>query len=276
MDTQRELSIIKQSHKRPFLIERESLDGKTEKVYTTFDHALICLKLYELTKNQEYLKKGISFFKRTFIERNNQTRWNFSPAVTDIPPDADTTALSLMFFAVAEKHKLKIKKYFSAEKNLKQFEELETYQSGLRTFFNDKIVNEADPVDPIVNTAVAFLYIITNHKEEGLFSRIKQFLNNFLITDGLIKEKSRYYLGNTYLAERIAKLEFYEKGFLKENAKDKLRSFILDTTPVNILEASILSIGASHIQLKERVKELNKMIRNNRLYDGSRRSKNKG
>jgi len=70
MDTQRELSIIKQSHKRPFLIERESLDGKTEKVYTTFDHALICLKLYELTKNQEYLKKGISFFKRTFIERN--------------------------------------------------------------------------------------------------------------------------------------------------------------------------------------------------------------
>ena len=174
-----------------------------------------------------------------------------------------------MFFAVAEKHKLKIKKYFSAEKNLKQFEELETYQSGLRTFFNDKIVNEADPVDPIVNTAVAFLYIITNHKEEGLFSRIKQFLNNFLITDGLIKEKSRYYLGNTYLAERIAKLEFYEKGFLKENAKDKLRSFILDTTPVNILEASFLSIGASHIQLKERVKELNKMIRNNRLYDGT-------
>lgn len=249
---------------RCFSTKRRNSKGISEPVETTFDHALTALKLYELTGESKYLEAGIGYFHETANETGRFIRWNFSTQVEDIPPDADTTTLSLLFFTMAERSGLDFPKNFSASRNLRQFEEFVDESGGIQTYLGNKANNN---VDPVVNSGIAFLYLLTNNSNE-VFNGIKKYLNRCLRSLAPNSQISQYYVGGVYFAARMAKLTAYDGELLDEEATQRLDYFLLNTVPRNTLEATLASIGSSHRGLYRRARELNDDIRRKRRGNG--------
>ncbi len=246
--------------------KRKDLKGKVEIVKTTFDHALTALKLYELTEDKTYLRKFKDFFNETSEPAGNFARWNFAPPyVRDIPPDADTTAVSLLFFAMAERNGLEVPQKFLARNNLGQFRIKGKSSKGIETFFGKR---RKEDYDPIVNSAIAFLYIIAP-TPEAIPGNIVGYLNKEV--QNLLKKCkiSRYYSNGSYFAERIAKLAFYDPSLLNKESEDSLDKFLLIASPRNGLDASLLSIGSSYRGLRSRARNLNREIERKRKNNGT-------
>ena len=246
--------------------KRRTPNGKIEIVTTTFDHALTALKLYEITEDKTYLKDFKEFFEQTYESVGEFTRWNFAPSyVRDIPPDADTTALSLLFFSMAEKNGIVVPRKFLAWKNLGQFRAKDKLTGGAETFFGKR---REEDIDPIVNSTIAFLYIMTP-TEEAIPQNIVDYFNTEI--PKLLKniEISRYYPNGKYFAERITKLAFYNPNLLNKKSEGSLDKFLLIASPKNALDASLLSIGSSYRGLKSRVKTLNREIEKKRKNNGT-------
>jgi hypothetical protein len=239
--------------------KRKNNEGYTEEVITTFDHALIALKLYELTENQTYLERYKEYFSKTKIKFGEFTRWNFSLLVTDIPPDADSTALSLLFFSIAQKNGINIPKEFNVKNNIKQFD-----NSVVKTFFN---VREKNEFDPVVNTTLAFLYVIST-KSKIVPQKLAEYLRKTTSELDTHSSVSLYYPKATYFAERMAKLSFYCPYLLDDKCNAKLDNYLINSSPKNTLDASLISIGASYRGLTARAKELNDLIRCRRKSNG--------
>lgn len=259
---QETLDLVVADVDRCFTTKRKDPGGQTEAVETSFDHALTSLKLFELTRDSKYLENwiGYIFGNAVFVEEG--VRWNFSSCVTDKPPDADSTAMNLLYLTIAKKKGITLPDRYLASANLSQYKDLISESGGIETFFGLK-----RDVDPVVNTAVAFLYEL-NHISDETRKSIREYLRKQ--TKQLIKlsKFSKYYVTGVYFAERMAKLSIYDPAVLDRGATEVLERYLSEKKPRNTLEEALLSIGASHRGLYNRAVELNRDIERKRKQNG--------
>ncbi|MFC1648084.1 hypothetical protein ACFL1B_01360 [Nanoarchaeota archaeon] len=254
-----------QNLEEPHETIRKTPGGHGELVVTTFDHALVHLKLYELTRDPRFLGKAMHFLEETAQFEGTQARWRFSQKVTDIPSDADSTSLALTVFAMAEIERLPFSKEYRALGNLEQFRDLQEDSGGICTYFSGKSNNDTDPV---VNAHLAFLGLIT--RQEGDFwSGIKRYLNDQVkdLKEG--SKTSEYFPGSICFAKSMAKLSAYNPDFIGRATTEPLDTFLLTARPANTLEVALLSIGCSYRGLTERADGLNKELEEQREPNGA-------
>ena len=249
----------------PFLTERRNSIGEKEYIETLFDNALLLIKLYELTGEKKYLIKGLNYFKDKAVMDGNFVSWDFSPSLNIFHREADTTIIIFIYFAIADKLGIKIPDCFSPTKNIYQFQELLDKSGGIKTWFGDNV--RYQDVDPIVNTTLIYLYIFMGIHDD-LFNDIRAYLNNCLTKLNLNSSISKYYIGGSYFAKRMAALSNYDPGFLTEESKDSLESFLLAAKPQNALEAAFLSIASSYRNLEDKAEEYNKYLISKRQSTG--------
>ncbi|MCP5516356.1 MAG: hypothetical protein H7A45_03760 [Verrucomicrobiales bacterium] len=224
---------------RPFFVERRPAVGTAEPVYTTFDHSLICQRLYELTGDAGFLRLAVDHLLPAAVATGPWRRWYFSPAVTDIPPDADSTSVALLLIALAARRGVTIPDEFDPAQQVSQFEALLTASGGIRTYFGDRPNNE---VDPVVNLALAETLLATSNLQP-LYPETRRFINNTVRSGGLAGRLSEYYLGSAFFAERLARIAHVDQDFLSPAAMRALDHYLEETRPNNPLEAAMLGIG---------------------------------
>jgi len=256
------LDLLVEDVDRCFSTKRKTPTGKTEIVETSFDHALFVLKLFELTGEVTYLQNWIDYVFVNSVFDEGGVRWNFSPKVTDIPPDADSTAMNLLYFTIAEQEGAVLPQDYSAVNNLAQFRGLANESGGIETFFG-----RAGDVDPIVNTTVAFLYILNQFSDETT-ENMRMYLRKQTKQLTIHSKPSKYYEGGAYFAERIAKLSHYDPEILDDKAEEALKRFLRGSRPKNSLETALLSIGASYQGLHDRAIKLNGELVQTRKSNG--------
>ncbi len=261
---QKTLDLVVKEVEGCFLTKRRCPDGKTSIVETAFDHALTSLKLFELTGDRKYLQKGISHALENSIRDKSGMKWNFSPLVMDIPPDADSTTMNLLLITMASKHNLPFPDYYAANANLQQFRTLADSSGGIKTFFGIRANN---PADPVVNTLVAFLFVL-NARSDAVYKKLKEYLRKQVRQLPTNPNISHYYIKGAYFAERMTKLSFYDPEILGKKERKILDAYILESRPRNSLETALFSIGASYQGLPNRVSELNRKLRAKRMHNG--------
>ncbi len=224
---------------------RRDMRGHATSIHTVFDHALLALKCYELTRDSRFLQEGVGSLKDSVQYHKGSARWMFAKEVDDIPPDIDSTAASLLCFKLEDEE-------IGTEDNTKQFEDQMQPCGGLHTFFGHKSNND---IDPIVNSLVAFLYIA---KGRPIPKKLVEYLEKQL---ALIQKQnlSLFYKGNIYFALRMAKLQAYTNAFSKTKELDQ---YIVSYKPKNTLERAFLAIAASYRGLDDVAKaNVNKLIK---------------
>ncbi len=192
-----------------------------EHIETVGSHCLAILKLFELTQDKEFIGMGIKFLERTAKRNGKAYFWGFSGAVSDIPPDADDTAIALLVFLLAKKLKIIYPKKFLNRNCFKQFDSLISEGGGIFTFFKKTRRND---VDPIVNTIAAFLLEFSNKQTKARTS-IRKYLNDYFERKRAFH--SEYYKHEEYFLLRCAKLDACFSNYLLSKAKKELERQIV-------------------------------------------------
>lgn len=248
--------VISPSEVSSYRVERRTADQTSERVFTTLDYALLCQRLFELYRDPAYIEAAINLLTPRAVDVNGSRRFHFSPAVKDIPPDADSTSVALLLFATAERLGLAILSELVVTKNIAQFNELATPSGGIRTYFGERNNND---IDPVVNLAFAELLVAIGDTG-ARYQSIRRFVNNFLLTTPLESTASEYYLGSCFLAERLSRVAWLAPGFLDSTSVDRLDSYLSSHSPANTLEAAFLSISCSLRGWRERRDNLNQFL----------------
>jgi hypothetical protein len=247
-----------------FETKRKNLSGNVFPIETSFDHALIVLKLFELTGEKEYLRRWLAPVHDSALIQDQVLRWNFSSKVTDIPPDADSTAMNLLLLRVADSSGVPGAS-FDVVANASQFEDLQDVSGGVKTYFGSEHKND---VDPVVNTLVAFFYEL-NYPSSETNSGIRAYLLTRLKNLSARPDVSEYYVGATYFLERMAKLTVYAPSFIDDESAQSLDLYLKCSVPRNSLDIALLSVGAAHRGLVDRAVELNRELKSRMNKNGT-------
>lgn len=248
---------------RTISTKRRMTDGKVEAVETTFDHALMALKAYEITRNPRYLEVSDLIFTANQAGTSSP-QWNFSKQVRDIPPDADSTAFAMLFFWMRSKLHGEAMPTWLPDLH-KSFSRGLEYNDGVLTFLGYRHEHEDSP-DPVVNTAIAFLCILGNHKGPET-QDILGYLNSQSGAYLSGKMDSRYYPRGIYLALRLAKLEFYFPGALDKPGI--INEFLDGFQPRNSLELAMRSVTESYLGRADHAVQANKELNKKRKKNGT-------
>lgn len=203
--------ILKKNQKLP------ALRYAVEHIETVGNHCLSILKLFELTQEKEYIKLGMKFLEESARKNGKAYCWGFSNAVSDIPPDADDTAIALLVFLLAKKLKISYLERFLNNESFKQFDSLVCENGGVFTYFGEPRRND---VDPIANTIVAFLHEFSNRQTKARVA-IRKYLNEYL--EKRKKFHSEYYNDEEYFLLRCAKLDSIFPYYFSEKAKKRIK-----------------------------------------------------
>lgn len=233
-------------------VMRSKPRGKWIPVETNFDRAHNYLKIFELTKDVDFLKKHISPFMEQSVRQGKYMKWRFSEKMPELEFDIDTIAYFLLHFGMAETNGLDVPEQFSLSRNLEQVELLVDESGGVKTWFRDF----RNDVDPIVNVTVWWAYEISR-KHNSVSERIGQYLNSAIKQASGNSNVSRYYAGTIYLCERLAKASRYNPHLLADEAIQSLDGILLSSKPANTLERAQLSKALSLRGYDQRPRELN-------------------
>lgn len=204
----------------------QTLRYVAEHIETVGNHCLAILKLFELTQDKEFIEMGINFLERAAKRNGKAYFWGFSDAVSDIPPDADDTAIALLVFLLAKKLKICYPKKFLNKKSFEQFDSLISESGGVFLYFGRPRRN--DDVDPIVNTITAFLLEFSGMKTKARVS-IRKYLNSYF--EGRKPFLSEYYRHEGYFLLRCAKLNLIFPYYFSSKAKKEMENRALDYKP---------------------------------------------
>lgn len=223
-----------------------------EHIETVGSHCLAILKLFELTGDKQFIKKGMEFLENSAKRNGKAYFWGFSGAVSDIPPDADDTAIAMLVFLLAKKLKIGYPKKFLNKDCFEQFNSLISESGGIFTFFRKSRGND---VDPIVNTIAAFLLEFSNKQTKARPS-IRKYLNDYFERKAVFH--SEYYKHEEYFLLRCAKLAACFSNYFSPKAKKELErqimSFVERGRIKNIFIESakiILKINKNHSNISQ-------------------------
>lgn len=215
-----------------------------EHIDTVGNHALAILKMFELTQDNDVIRKGMRFLEASSQNNGKAYCWGFSKNVLDVPPDADDTAISLLVFLLARKLKLRVSQKFLDRENFKQFDSLVAEGNGIYTYFGLKKNND---VDPIVNTIVAFLLEFSGIKTKAR-TAIRKYLNDYFEKRKRIQ--SEYYKDKEYFLLRSAKLNLVFPKYFSLKAKKELKKQILATKPKTRMQKIFINTARIFIDSK--------------------------
>lgn len=221
-----------------FLMERRR-GGSSEALFTTFDHAHIAARLYDITGCSEMLDRSISTIVELAQSREGGCVWSFSDAVPDIPPDADSTANCLLLLQRGVELGLEIDEHLHPANCVAQFEQVLTQPHGIHTFFGDRAAND---VDPLVNIGVAELVIRTGVSFSGM-SSIVDFLNARLADYQWGTRVSEYYLGASFLAERLTTLVELQPDILHSQVIARMDNYLCLVEPTDALALALIAVA---------------------------------
>lgn len=192
-----------------------------EHIETVGNHCLAILKLFELTQDKEFIEMGINFLEKAAKRNGKAYFWGFSSAVSDIPPDADDTAIAMLVFLLAKKLEISYPKKFLDKDCFEQFDSLISESGGVFTYFGKPRRND---VDPIANTIAAFLLEFSNKQTKARYS-IRKYLNDYFERKGAFH--SEYYKHEEYFLLRCAKLAACFPDYFSSKAKKELERQIM-------------------------------------------------
>ncbi|MBI5002399.1 hypothetical protein HZC31_03375 [Candidatus Woesearchaeota archaeon] len=254
-----------------FFIEGRSSEGIVEQRDTVFDTALVALELYKITKDTTSLQRCFPYFEETVIEtEEGYCRWRYNaprsvPGLPPFPPDADTTALPLVVFALAEQAGLSIPAKMIPTKNKEQFREL-LHPEGIRTWFGDFMLSEVP--DPVVTSAVALFYARAGLRDD-IGYHLQQTLNKQIMNIANMPEATTYYpYGRAYFAARAAEINAYDQTFLERNAEASLDKFLEQATIRNTLEAAWIGTAAAERGVRKTAEQAKEYLLRTRLNNG--------
>ncbi len=246
-----------------FLMTRRR-GGSRETVFTTFDHAHMAARLFDITGCKKTLDQSISTVVKLVQQWDDGYVWSFSDAVADIPPDVDSTAACLLLLQRGIENGLSIDEDLHPAQQLAQFEGLLAKPHGIYTFFGDRRPND---VDPLVNIAVAELVIRTGIPFAGL-SSIADFLNSCLGSYEWGTPISEYYVGCGFLAERLTTLAHMRPDMFDSRVLSKLDDYLLCEDPADDLSIALIGIACERRGFLDRQRMLINRLRNRRGMDG--------
>jgi hypothetical protein len=252
------------SPESPWSIERRSCRGEPEWLFTSFDHALLCLRLHDLNGGPGLLRAAVQRFAERALRTERGCRWHFSPAVSDIPADADSTSAVLTVLARAVRQGVGVPDWMHPCRQLQQFTVLQAPCGGIRTYFGEHGNNE---VEPIINLALVELLLALG--EAPLFlSSVQIYLEEYLRANPFTERVSEYYLGSAFLAERVARVMALAADFFTSSARKEWVSYLLTHAPANALEAGMMSRACSACDLNTRQDQLNHLLLEMRNAEG--------
>lgn len=204
--------------------------GESYALRIDMDSILLYFKFYELTHNEECLAEGVKFVQDRSINYKDGKVWKFatkidSPALETMPPDADTTAYSLMLLLLQKNKK------DSADITLEPFDSIKA-EGGINLFFGPR---ESDQVDPAINCGLAILQLKLGRRGQ-LFDHVRSYLNKLIDNMDNGKQLSHWYTSNYFIYYRLAEIFSMAEDYLTKESVEKLKNQLRRKRPESALD----------------------------------------
>lgn len=252
------------------MIKRKNSEGIIQERDTVFDTAVVALELYKITKNPKYLQTCFPYFQEKAVVIEGGQRWKYNAPrsqsiLQPFPPDADSTALALLVFCLAEQENISVPLDANIPQNRQQFLELQ-HPNGIKTWF-DNYRPEEEP-DPVVTSAVA-LFFMYGKFFCALYDHLQEVINRQVKSIREMSEATTYYpSGRIYFAARAAEIETHKPGFLEQHAKESLDDFLRQVCYKNPLEAAWVGTAVALRKIKEKADEAREYLLKTREHTG--------
>ncbi len=224
---------------RRFLMERRDAKGRAEPVFTLFDHALLSVRLTELSGSPRFVNSVLGLADASAIATSRGLRWRFSPAVDDVPPDADTTGLVLLAADLASGYGDPSGAALRAATPIAGFAEGRS-GGAVDTWFGRRVEPE---IDPVVNLHVAEL-LLRVAPGSRLLVGVLEYLGAFLRHHDFASAPSAFYLDSSLLIEQVARLECRGPGRFDPAALRRVDEFVDGCEPTCPLQSARLALAA--------------------------------